>query len=612
MVWKATTDLHTGDRVRLANPLYSPEDGVTYPKYTMGTIGFFNSDKAPMMITNTRKNPKLMCERVVNGKKCGGLDGKSYPCNSCRIFYQDVKERLFDDPAQRSPFSYPVFLDYNDNASGSDDQKRKNKFLLAHELEKATPMSGVHVDEWNGCAFNDGDVIAIEDGLVKNKKTGKTTPLAFGYEPLKLSTLPNARTASTVEISKPNQASRFGGQGGCAMSEEPLVSVDGEFTYEIIIKKYKGHESEGLECGVCDIPPEKVDLSYDYAASTRGCYISDDAGSLACNGRLMYTSEDDMVWKDTQPSNLKNGDVITVTVKANGALEIHYNGKWQVRWDKAQIDVTKPLYAVVGMRAPCVSVALRKKAHDLTKIKLPNARAITLKGVEGKAGEVIDLTKCGRPRFPAALQNVRAISDIHSLYPLIVKPWPARAQGRKGAQPILIRAGPGTGKTWCVMQLLYFLAKGSDKMKMGVRLHHIFQGIGTRCLYLLKERIENAIRLEFTPYVVYVQKLARLMNKSKQENGGRMTTDDLVRIYMRAEFEEREQENSFVKDQQTLDMLLQLFESRSLILLIDGIDEAASLKTTVEDYITQTLVPSGHQVIVTSRPEGVRLRLYKR
>ena len=58
-------------------------------------------------------------------------------------------------------------------------------------------------------------------------------------------------------------------------------------------------------------------------------------------------------------------------------------------------------------------------------------------------------------------------------------------------------------------------------------------------------------------------------------------------------------------------MLLQLFESRSLILLIDGIDEAASLKTTVEDYITKTLVPAGHQVIVTSRPVGVRMRSYK-
>ena len=39
------------------------------------------------------------------------------------------------------------------------------------------------------------------------------------------------------------------------------------------------------------------------------------------------------------------------------------------------------------------------------------------------------------------------------------------------------------------------------------------------------------------------------------------------------------------------------------VLLIDGVDEAADLAHIVEDYVTTELVPRGHPVVVTSRPE---------
>ena len=51
---------------------------------------------------------------------------------------------------------------------------------------------------------------------------------------------------------------------------------------------------------------------------------------------------------------------------------------------------------------------------------------------------------------------------------------------------------------------------------------------------------------------------------------------------------------------------------RSLIVMLDGIDEAASMKLAVEDYVTKTLVPMGVPLLVTSRPEGIRKRLYSR
>ena len=64
--------------------------------------------------------------------------------------------------------------------------------LLLHELEKAAPISGVHVEAWNGCAFKEGDVVTVEGGKVRHKRSGKEAALAFAYRPFNLSTLPNA------------------------------------------------------------------------------------------------------------------------------------------------------------------------------------------------------------------------------------------------------------------------------------------------------------------------------------------------------------------------------------------------------------------------------------
>ena len=97
-------------------------------------------------------------------------------------------------------------------------------------------------------------------------------------------------------------------------------------------------------------------------------------------------------------------------------------------------------------------------------------RTISLRGIEGRPGEAIDLSKHGRPRYPAAFANVRYLSDVRSLYPLLLQPSAGRAHGRKDAQPVLIRAGPGTGKTWCINQLAYFLARGWRALPAAQRL----------------------------------------------------------------------------------------------------------------------------------------------
>ena len=54
------------------------------------------------------------------------------------------------------------------------------------------------------------------------------------------------------------------------------------------------------------------------------------------------------------------------------------------------------------------------------------------------------------------------------------------------------------------------------------------------------------------------------------------------------------------------------YETRALIVLLDGVDEAAGLRSQIERFTHEQLVPSGNRLVVTSRPEGVTLRLYSR
>ena len=58
------------------------------------------------------------------------------------------------------------------------------------------------------------------------------------------------------------------------------------------------------------------------------------------------------------------------------------------------------------------------------------------------------------------------------------------------------------------------------------------------------------------------------------------------------------------------DMLRQAYEMRALVVLFDGIDEAAGLCTVIENFLICNLARGGTRVVCTSRPEGVRLELY--
>ena len=161
------------------------------------------------------------------------------------------------------------------------------------------------------------------------------------------------------------------------------------------------------------------------------------------------------------------------------------------------------------------------------------------------------------------------VDDVRDLVTLMLVPSPQRPNGQHSAQPTLVRAGPGTGKTWMTKQAVYTLA---DKLKANV-------GPGIRLV----------------PIVVFVQRIVFLIREGHA--GG------LLQVYIDQNFPGKKYE-SWRK------MLVQAYEMRALVVLIDGVDEAAGLRDEIETFIHNDLVPSGNRLLVTSRPEGVTIRRY--
>ena len=69
----------------------------------------------------------------------------------------------------------------------------------------------------------------------------------------------------------------------------------------------------------------------------------------------------------------------------------------------------------------------------------------------------------------------------------------------------------------------------------------------------------------------------------------------------------------FADDPTHRSLLLDAYHSRRLVLILDGLDEAPSLKLLLQKFVCGPLIVSGTKVVVTSRPEGIdadTFRLY--
>ena len=61
------------------------------------------------------------------------------------------------------------------------------------------------------------------------------------------------------------------------------------------------------------------------------------------------------------------GDVVVVTIKASGVLQVYANGHFQAAWN-AEIPTEQPLYPVFGMRAPMVAMMARQRDYSLDSV----------------------------------------------------------------------------------------------------------------------------------------------------------------------------------------------------------------------------------------------------
>ena len=148
-----------------------------------------------------------------------------------------------------------------------------------------------------------------------------------------------------------------------------------------------------------------------------------------------------------------------------------------------------------------------------------------------------------------------AVADTGGLIPLLLD--------EKDAQPLLIVAGPGTGKTWSMKQVAFLLAE------------NLAQDHGTS---------------QLLPLLVPVQALARMMRARDDR-----AAPNLIVEYIETRADERWRP-----------LLLDGYERRALALLLDGIDEASGLRDEIEELIVETLVPMGFPALVaTSRESGI-------
>ena len=176
------------------------------------------------------------------------------------------------------------------------------------------------------------------------------------------------------------------------------------------------------------------------------------------------------------------------------------------------------------------------------------------------------------------------VSDAESMPALaapLLAPSVERAHGTHAAVPVLLVAEPGAGKTWASTLLSRSLA--------------------TDCL--ADAVADEPAVVPLVPVLIHVQRLSRMLRDQPASTpiDGAMFMQYFVR------------ELAGAKERDVwLNMLAQAYEMRALVVVIDGIDEAAGRRGTISKFIRELLVHRGVRVVCTSRPEGVDLDDFER
>lgn len=162
----------------------------------------------------------------------------------------------------------------------------------------------------------------------------------------------------------------------------------------------------------------------------------------------------------------------------------------------------------------------------------------------------------------------RGVDDVSTLTDILCTPSPRRISGEHPAQALLMRAGPGTGKTWMCKQAVWMLAEV---------LQHTNDWKGVRLV----------------PFIMYVQQIIYILRDVSKEDVDAISGAQLFTKYV----DEIHTQHA--------EMIKQAWEIRALIVILDGVDEAAGMREMIEDFVLNSLVASGNRVMITSRIEGI-------
>ena len=179
--------------------------------------------------------------------------------------------------------------------------------------------------------------------------------------------------------------------------------------------------------------------------------------------------------------------------------------------------------------------------------------------------------------FPRHVEETRKCrEDLHNIHDVakLVQNWVQVGSVQRGSGsikgcPLLMRAIAGAGKTWSTKQLMAILSADAKK----------------------------ASPQSVVPLLITVQDLMFRARRAGVEE----IKEGFLEWYLRDRY----------GDEGFLGMLQDAYQSRRVVIILDGLDEAASSRSKLEQYLLRSLVPAGFVIVVTSRPEGVDFGLYK-
>ena len=191
-------------------------------------------------------------------------------------------------------------------------------------------------------------------------------------------------------------------------------------------------------------------------------------------------------------------------------------------------------------------------------------------GIKLKSSEQLLAVEVRKADTSVELRGLASITSISDLAGPLFDPRKNRLFGSHPIQPVLIVGAAGTGKTWSMMQCTHLLAQRSCES---------FEAMPSPDPPLV-------------PILIYVQQFARMLAEWPEDTPIDVT---VLQQYFAREY----------KHQPDFLMLLtQALDMRTLIVLLDGFDEAAGRRDSVAKLMTM-LVNMGLHVVASSRPEGI-------